>query len=338
MSDEQTQQEQGRAEALLRPARPDPEELRGRPPYMPRLPWKWILLFGGGFVLVTAVYQVRQRQRADALRSAIVASYEEHLRPLSERYVEFRERLERWTIEAAQAGEPERWVDPRLRISGLHAGEGIYLRVPAAAASSPETLAAAARTMTADALTRCLGLAPASARGLYEAGEFLQREWLDEHVRAESDLMRLRVLDEQLARNMQVDVPAIASMLASEYFLLVIQQGENRRQAPVDVYLWDLREHRLLMRGRFQGRGILLPVRLRFDGVPPVREPEGRPDPRSVGAYDCSIAAQIKELTGEAALTIESGAALERPSEPQAPAEAVREPSEPPSGEEAAER
>lgn len=294
----------------LKPARPEPEELEGRPAYLPRFPWRWIVIFGGLFAVLWGVYEVRQRQRADALRAEILQSYERNLRPLAERYMRFRERIERWVIDAAGAGEPERWVDPRLRISGLHAGEGLYLRIAASAATGPEAIARAARGMDSDALTRCLGIAPASARGLYESGAFLEPSFVDE-VRSTSDWMRLRVLDEQLVRSTRVDAPVIASLLQAQYFLLVLQQGENRRDAPVDVYLWDLRENRQLLRARIQASGILLPVRLRFGGTSPSPRPEGRPNLLSGGAHDCSIAAQIKALTGEPPMEIRSGAALE---------------------------
>lgn len=296
----------------LTPARPEPEELElsGRPAYMPQLPWKWIVLFGGLFALVYGGYQVRERQRADALRAELLDTYQERLQGLSDRYVAFRERIERWTIEAAEAGEPEPWVDPRLRISGLHSSEGLYLRLPASHAIDAEHIEGGALSMQTDALTRCLGIVPAPARGLYESGRFLTREWVEE-VRGTSDLMRLRVIDEQLARSSEVDVPVIASLMRARYFLLVIQQGENRRDAPVDVYLWDLREDRQLMRARIQASGILIPVRLRFEGVPQAPPPSGHPELFSGGAHDCSIAAQIKALTGEPAMTVSSGAALE---------------------------
>lgn len=294
----------------LSPARPDPDELEGRPSYMPRLPWRWIVIFGGLIALVYGGYQVRGRQRADALRTQILDTYDANLSSLSERYVGFRERLERWTVEAAQGGEPEQWVDPRLRISGLHSGDGIYLRLTAEQAASPDGIAQAAMAMEQDALVRCLGIAPASARGLYGTGDFLTPEWR-EQVTASSDFMRLRVLDEQLARNMEVDVPVVASLLGAQYFLLVVQQGDNRRDAPVDVYLWDLREERQLLRARIRANGILLPVRLRFDGVPAAPRPDGRAELFSGGAHDCSIAAQIKALTGEAPMSVGSGAQLE---------------------------
>jgi hypothetical protein len=288
----------------LRAAKPDPEELEGRPEYMPQIPWKWALVGALALAGIYFGYQYREGARADAMREQILSTHEEHLAPIVDRYRTFRTRIEDWTMEAASAGEPERWADPRLRITGLHGGEGLYLRVRAEDATSREGIERGALAMREDALTRCLGIAPASARGLFENGAFLMPQWLDA-VREEPDFLRLRVLDEQLARNMAVDVPIVSNLLRAEYFLLVVQQGENRRDAPVDVYLWDLRENRQLLRTRIQARGVLIPVRIdrMLPGVQ-VQAAPGVPAMTSGGAHDCSIAAQIKAITGDSVVEV----------------------------------
>lgn len=296
--------------ARLKPARLRPEELDARPEYMPRIPWGWIL---GGVSLVAALaigYRMRDTARAEELRAQLLLTHQTELGEVAERYRTFRERLERWTMDAASAGEPERWVDPRLRISGLHGGEGIYLRLLATDATSPEGIARGASAMEEDALTRCLGIAPASARGLYSSGDFLTEEFVEE-IRTEPELMRLRVLDEIMAGAMTSDVPVVSTLLRAEYFLLVVQQGETRRDSPVDVYLWDMREERQLLRARFQARGILLPVRIDslLPGIAMPPDPPGRPSITSAGATDCSIASQIKGLTGESPVAITSDVA-----------------------------
>lgn len=288
----------------LRAAKPDPDELDGRPDYMPKIPWRWAALAVLVLAGVYFGYQYREGERAEAMRAQVLSTHEEHLAPIVERYRTFRTRIEDWTMEAASAGEPERWADPRLRISGLHGGEGLYLRVRAEDATSREGIERGAAQMREDALTRCLGIAPSSARGLFENGAFLMPAWLD-GVREEPDFLRLRVLDEALARNIEVDVPVISNLLRAEYFLLVIQQGENRRDAPVDVYLWDLRENRQLLRTRIQARGVLIPVRIdrMLPGVQ-VQAAPGVPAMTSGGAHDCSIAAQIKAITGDSVVEV----------------------------------
>lgn len=329
----------------LSPAQPEPEELRSRPVYMPKIPWLAVLAvvatIGGGY----SMFQAREAQHADELRRQLLTTQQTQLADVSTRYQAFRARLERWTMEAAAAGEPEQHVDPRLRIAGLHDGQGLYLRIHASDAASAESIARGALSMEQDAITRCLGIAPSSARGLYERGDFLMPEWT-EQLEAERDYLRLRVMDEQLARHITADVPVVATMMQAQYFLLVLQQGENRRDAPVDVYLWDMASETQLLAARVQADGVLLPVRIRtvLPDAPEAPRPEHAPSMTSGGAHDCSIASQIKALTGEAPVAVsapiglgeEGEAAPSTPSEPAAPSESAA-PSEPaaPSGGEA---
>ena len=298
--------EDGRPE--LKPARPDAPESEGRPSYAPRLPWKWIILGVFGVAAVFASYFIRQGQRQEALRQQMLTLHHDRLTSVAERYLGFRRRLETWVIEAGAAGEPERYVDPRLNISGLRSGEGLYLRVPADFTGDPAQIEGAAMAMEQDGITRCLGIAPMSVRGLYEKGYFLTPEWVDS-VRDEADMMRLRVLDDQLGRHIQVDAPVVLSMMQADWFMLVIERGEDRRDHPVDVYLWDLRRNQQLLRARIQGNGLLVPVRLRFEGTNPAPA-QGHPQIRSGGAADCSIASQIRALAGGEAIDFASGAQL----------------------------
>lgn len=287
------------SEPRLRPARPHSSE--ERPAYLPRIPWKWILL---GVVLVGGVvgwWQWTQHQKAEALRSDILRAYDAQVAPMGERYRAFRSKLETWTTQAAQR-PPRQHVDARLKISALHRGQGLYLRVPTKAARSADTLAAAARAMELDAIPRCLAIAPISARGIWEMGGVLEPSWRD-GARDASGVMRLRVLDDELARRSSRDLPVLANMMRSQWFLLVLQNGENRRDHPVDVFLWDLRRDQQLLAVRVQARGLLVPARIHVEGAPPSPRVEHR---QSGGAHDCSIAAQVKELTGEPALTFGS--------------------------------
>jgi hypothetical protein len=280
----------------LRPAAVDDGTPEARSSYLPKVPWRWVFI---GIALVGVLvggYVYREKVRGDSLRGEIITAHQHNLTDLSHRYMDFRHRIERWVVQSADAGEPRHYVDPRLNLAGLRAGEGLYLRLPVTHADSSDHVTAAALTMQPDAITRCMGIAPVSARGLYERGDFLTPEWMEE-LRNERDVTRLRVIDDQLRRHVQVDVPVITTLMRSDWFMLVIQQGENRRDHPVDVYLWDLHENRQLMRTRIQGRGLLVPVRVRFPGIEPAPLPAHQ-NLTSGGAHDCSIASQIRALTG----------------------------------------
>lgn len=319
------------APAALIPAQPEPEELATRPTYMPKIPWVGVLGVVIAIVSAYSFYQARETQRADELRRQILETHQAQLSGVSERYQAFRSRLERWTVEAAAAGEPEQHVDPRLRIAGLHDGPGLYLRVRAADAANAEAIARGALAMDQDAITRCLGIAPSSARGLYEHGDFLMPEWA-ESVEGEHDFLRLRVMDEQLARHITADVPVLATLMQARYFLLVVQQGENRRDAPVDVYLWDVASGTQLLATRIQADGVLLPVSIRsmVPEAPDAPRPASPPSMTSGGANDCSIASQLKALTGEAPVEVASPLGAEAEATPTAADAGAAVPSTPP--------
>ena len=299
---ESTEREEAKPR-VLKAATVEPEYEAGAS-YLPKLPWKWLVLavvIGAG---IYYGYQYRERARATAMREQILSTHEQALAPIVDRYRTFRERISNWTLEAVNGGEPERWSDARLRVAGLHSGDGLYLRVRASDVTDAASLENAARAMDQDAITRCLGIAPSSARGLYENGSFLMPEFLDT-VRDEPDFLRLRVIDEALSHNISVDVPIISTLLRSQYFLLVVQRGENRREEPVDVFLWDLGENRQLLRARIQARGLLIPVRIdrMIPGTQVARAP-GVPSTTSGGANDCSIASQIRAITGDSAAEV----------------------------------
>jgi hypothetical protein len=271
--------------------------------YLPRIPWRFVILGAISVITVVAGYTLSERKKADALRSQIVQVHEQQLAEPARRYLAFRQKLEKW-IGAAAARPPDRYADTRLRITGLHSGKGLYLRMPAKAAGSAKTIAAAAKAMDADLIASCLGLSPASARGLWEKGDFLDPQWLAS-ARKDTGVMKLRVTDEVLARHIRADLPAVLNMLRTDWFLLALEQDDNRHVGPVDVFLWDVRSGDQLLRGRVQASGVLLSAHIASAGANNPRQalPD---DPRGMTAGDCSLAAEIKQLAGLPAVTVES--------------------------------
>jgi hypothetical protein len=286
------------SEERLRPAKV--ERGGGSSSYGPRLPWKWIVPILAVVILGGGGYWVRQRKKAEQLREGILTAYAEQIGPLAKRVRRFRDELEAKIMTAKKDAPADDYVDPRLRLSGLHDAQGLYLRLLADDATDPEAIAEGAAKMDRDAITRCLGLSPISLRGLYERGDFLMEDWVDQ-VRTADSVMRLRVLQDELQKHIDRDLPMLATLLGSDYFLLVLQQGESRRDEPVDVYLWDLRRDEKLLETRAKAKGLLLPVRIRVGDAP---RSATKPSLRSGGANDCSIAAQVKELAGEPAVGI----------------------------------
>jgi hypothetical protein len=300
------------AEPALEPATPDTgDEERA---FAQRLPWKWLVSGAVLVALILGAYWFKRDAEANALREQILRVNSGELAQIGARFTTFLGKIEGLVTAEARRSEPEQFVDPRLRMASLGTGQGLYLRVHAIDATDPEKLAAAAMEMEGDAITRCLGVAPASARSLYALKGFLGPE-LAERANATTSVMGLRVIDDELRRRMVRDLPPVANLLQSDWFLLVLERGENRRDHPVDVYLWDLRRNQRLLSVRTHPNGILVPVRIELPGVTP--GPRVTQNLRSGGATDCSIAAQVKELTGEPVTTF--GASAEAFAAPEPP-------------------
>lgn len=284
----------------LKPARPDVRD--ERPSYLPRLPWRWILSIGLFLTLSIGTCQIRDRQETEALRATVFKSYDEQLKPLAERYQAIASSVRTNTAGAAARAKADTYVDPRLKLDALGGGKGLYLRVKAASVTSAEQVASASLDMEPDAIARCLGLAPALVPELFARGAFLEKDWMDRAREADS-VLKLRVVAEELKQRSARDLPFLAEALGAQWYLLVLERGDNRRDAPVDVYLWDLRSNKLLLSTHAQAEGSLVAARIAVGGVKPGNYASGA---QTGAAQDCSIAAQLRALTGGAAATFES--------------------------------
>jgi hypothetical protein len=303
--------------ARLVPARPAVDQESAG--YLPRVPWRLIALGALSLTTVAGGYWLSQQRKAEALRAQIVQVHEQELAEPRRRYLELRKKLEDFVLESASKA-PDSFADKRLRLAGLRSGKGLYLRLSAKDASSRAAIEKAAVRMEADAISSCLGLEPASARGLFEKGAFLDPSWIKE-ARKSNSVMGLRVTDNMLANHIRADLPAVLNTLRSDWFMLVLEQGENRRDQPVDAFLWDLRSGQQLLRGRIQAAGVLFSVRVNVKDAPPG---PGRPEQQleAATANDCSIASQIKALAGTPLASVEHEPQDAKPSTAAAPAAA----------------
>jgi hypothetical protein len=278
----------------LEPARPDVEG-GARPAYLPRLPWKWIAGAGASLALVLGTVHYRNQQEIAALRANVLDVHRSQLGPLGARYDALLAKIYRNTAGAA-ARKPESYVDPRLKLDALGSSVGIYLRLNAKRATDPEQIANASLDENRDAIAACLGLSPVWFPELYAHGTFLESRFIKQAESAES-VMKLRVIAEELRQRTRRDLPFVVDALKAQWFMLALTRGDNRRDAPVDVYVWDLRNDALLLSGRAQADGMLVSARIAVSGQKPGQYANGE---QSGAAQDCSIAAQLRALAGSA--------------------------------------
>lgn len=290
--------------------------------YMRRIRWRWIILGAIALTSVIVFHRVRENQKASVLRAEIVRVHETELKELSGRYRALRNKIEKWIVEASSK-TADNFIDRRLNIDGLRKGNGLYLRLRFAYAVSKEKIASYAVKARPDAIAQCLGLEPEWARELYEKGEFLMPQWLDE-ARKSTDVMRLRVIDDELALRIRRDLPKVADLLKSDWFLLVLQHGETRHDEPVDVFLWDIKRGESLLRARIKAKGMLVPIRFNAKDAPAPAKPPSS-DKMGAAADDCSIAAKIKEMAGAEISTFGSELHPPKDTEAQKPDAAVVE-------------
>ena len=261
--------------------------------YRPRLPWARV-----GFVVLRAAllagaYLWRQKVRADELRDRIQAQHAERVAPVLDELAASRASLEEKAL-GAKSGAANRLVEAQVPLSALHEEKVVYLKVRAPELASEESLHAAIHSEREDAIGPCLGLELIPLSALSEVPEVLTAKWLD-RVHDTNDMQRLSVREEQLARAIDRELPALTERLPVDYFLLLLVQGKSRLRDPVDVFLWDLAQDKLVLRSRTENRGRLITVRSQIG--PKVDSVKAEGDP--IVTADCSIAAHIKAQLGE---------------------------------------
>ena len=261
--------------------------------YRPRLPWARI-----GFVvlilaLISGAYFWRQKVRADALRERIEALHAERVAPILAQLEATRVDLEAKALDA-KSGAANRLVEAEVPLSALHEKKVVYLKLRAPELASEQALRAAIDSEEVDAIGACLGLELTPLLELSDVPEVLTVKWL-RRVDDTNDMQRLSVREEQLRRAIERELPALAQRVPADYFLLLVVQGKSRLRDPVDVFLWDLAQDKLVLRSRTENRGRLITVRSQIGPKSDSAKAKGDP----IVIADCSIAAHIKAQLGE---------------------------------------
>lgn len=261
--------------------------------YRPKFPWKKWLALAAVVSLILGGYFWRQKVRADAARADLRALHTEQVRPILTALRAIVADLEEKTLQAGQ-GAANREVDTALRFSELHDKSVVYARVRAVDLRTAEEAHKTLQVPPRDAIDACLGLQITPASALYEVPEVLEAKWLSE-ADDTNDMLRLNMRREQLRLAIQNELPPLRAHLGPDYFLLAVVQGHDRLKDPVDVFLWDLRADRLVLRSRTEATGRLITARSQFGDATAPGAPQDRPEL----AADCSIAAHLKAVTGE---------------------------------------
>ncbi|MBK8170805.1 MAG: hypothetical protein IPK60_10755 [Sandaracinaceae bacterium] len=285
----------------LKPARLD--EAQEARSYRNKFPWKWVAL--GAFVLACVVggYQLKKHRDAGIVRTRIMQVHEHQLHSRSQQIEALERKIEGFVMDAVST-VPVTTADERLDVNQLRRGHGLYLRLPASAITSASRVEDGARVMGTDAIMNCMGLAPVSARTLYEKGAFLDPAWTHQ-ARDTSDVLRLRVIEEDLLHHIRTDLPVVESAMQSDWFMLALERGTTRTNGPVDIYLWNLRDGEQLLKVRTQAAGALITARATFGGAP-AAPAATTPVSRAEVAADCSIASQVRAATGTPAVTVQN--------------------------------
>lgn len=290
----------------LEPAKPDVAE--DREAYARKIPWKWILPPVIGGLVAIVGWQVVQGSRVDQSQTQVLAEHSQ-LAGSREVWHDFRDRIERLALQAAETQPVETVVDPRLRISALHKSPGIYLRFQRSAAEDTRNLRQAITSTHADSIASCLGIGPVKGRELYERAAFLEPDWRAQVEQAD-DALVVDAYHDELEKRAERDLPFLRRAIGSDYLLVVIENGNDRAVDPVDVFLFTLgRTDELVLSARVQSRGLLIPARIELPGVE--APPAAPPLVDAPAAHDCSIAAQVKALAGEPAMEFGAAEGLE---------------------------
>ena len=286
----------------MEPAELTPAEFEGghENRYRPRLPWKRIGFLLALVGLIVGGYFWRQKVRADELRERIYGQHAQQVAPTLDAFEATGIDLRQKAL-SAKSGAADRLVEADVVLSALHDEKIFYLKVLATDLASEAALQIAIDAEEEDAIGPCLGLELIELSALSDVPEVLTKKWLA-GAEETNDMMRLSVREEQLTRAIERELPALAELVPAEYFLLLVVQGHSRFRDPVDVFLWDLDEDRLVLRSRTENRGRLITVLSQIG--PETDSARAKGDP--IVTADCSIAAHIKGQLGEPTMDLAS--------------------------------
>lgn len=256
-----------------------------------KFPWKVVLAVFGLIALMYSVYALRKHARTTQARERFVSAYANNIKPYADRYRTVTETLYGYARSSAAVPKQELergYVDPLFQFHNLHQVTGLYARISRKDLGTMEAFKRGAMGQSPDSLGKCFGIIPFGLGGFIRQSSVLEQEWYDEQLKSE-DFAKLRVAEDEVVRTMGADLVGIEKMVKSAYMMLIIQEGTNRRDDPVSVFVWDMKRTKMVFAGNFQSMGAFISVGINGQGREQVQTFTG-------GANDCSIATQAKAL------------------------------------------
>lgn len=286
----------------IKPAKPDAGG--NHDDYGPKLPWRWIVPMVAGIAIATTFYLYRQHNKVEQARTELLQKHNA-LEPLAATLESLTESIH--TLSGKVIDTPAKnFVAKNFEFMNLAKQPGIFLRMEPTVSKD---IHKEALRMKSETLPSCLGLEATKASVLYNQSTFLTKEWI-ERGKDTSNMIRLRVMENELRLRKEKDLPIVKQALRSAWFLLLIDRIASSKVA--DVYIWDLTNQTLLLSLRTEPDGLLVPVRVALPNTP--RTSNKTIQPRSQAALDCAIAADIRELTGTNMAEFESEMPQSNPS------------------------
>jgi hypothetical protein len=287
---------------------------------------QFILLAATLCVCGLIAYKVVTDRDVNRAKDRILADQRAAVQSIGAEWFPMRDKIEQ-TVVAAAAEYKGDFVDPSARAMPFRGQPGLYLRLRVVDAKDTAAIRKNAPDSQKDAFAGCFLREPndRAARGEADAGAFAEQPWnlgrayasarvLTEewanNVREATDLIRIKVFDQQLEKAMQEELPLAARVVKNaQFFLLALDEDSPEATKLADggavteaqlqlvphatrVVVLDLRSGKELLRVRRAGAAMLLPAGERVVTDPALKDSMARQ------ANNCNLAQQI-----EAAIT-----------------------------------
>lgn len=278
-------------------------------PFLPRVRWRiWIpiIVFLVGMV---AAYVIAEKRRGLRLRTQLLNEHTLLTSSLSPPYRELRAKVERLAFSAVGPWQGT-YTAPGFAAAQLAGEPVLYGRVRAGEIHRVEDVETSIRHRYPDEIASCAGLETEPVNEAYRRGDFLMPAYVDS-VRGVSDGDRLAALRQDLHFRLERDTHDIVQWTRRRYLVLAVDEGAASVSGPTRVFIWDLRDSRVMLRARGDsGTTMIIPIRIA--GMPG----GGRPVPQ-VGAsatlaeHDCSVANVVREQLGIQTLSVHNAGDLQ---------------------------